>query len=145
MLGWNCGFNHDGELGADIFGHGSTSWSTRRATWQYWIAGWFSIYPWHTSNVGFCIHENEYSIVSKQWHQQNLNCAQEQKICVLGWQVSKATEHITAGTTALVNSKKLQRKTRKYMCLAIILLLVTATIIVLVVVQPWKKKSWSER
>ncbi len=22
---WNCGFNHDGELGADIFGHGSTS------------------------------------------------------------------------------------------------------------------------
>ncbi|KAH9561887.1 hypothetical protein CY35_05G045100 [Sphagnum magellanicum] len=52
-----------------------------------------------------------------------------------------ATEHITAGTTALVKSKKLQRKTRKCMCLAIILLLVTATIIVLVVVQPWKKKS----
>ncbi|CAM6026204.1 unnamed protein product [Sphagnum balticum] len=55
-------------------------------------------------------------------------------------QVSKATEHITAGTTALVKSKKLQRKTRKCMCLAIILLLVTATIIALVVVKPWKKK-----
>lgn len=54
------------------------------------------------------------------------------------WQVGKAVEHIAAGTTALQKAKTLQRSTRKCMCIAIIILLVTAAIIVVAVVQPWK-------
>lgn len=53
-------------------------------------------------------------------------------------QVSKAVEHVAAGTSALQKAKTLQRGTRKCTCVAIFLLLVTAIIVLLAVIQPWK-------
>ncbi|EFJ12216.1 hypothetical protein SELMODRAFT_124666, partial [Selaginella moellendorffii] len=53
-------------------------------------------------------------------------------------QVSKAVDHVQTGTAALEKVKKLQRGTRKCMCVGIILLLVIVIIIVVAVIQPWK-------
>ncbi|OAE31831.1 hypothetical protein AXG93_1838s1410 [Marchantia polymorpha subsp. ruderalis] len=53
-------------------------------------------------------------------------------------QVSKAVTYVQEGTVALQTAKKLQRGTRKCMCIAIILLLIIIIIIVVAVVQPWK-------
>ncbi|KAJ7551641.1 hypothetical protein O6H91_06G022800 [Diphasiastrum complanatum] len=56
-------------------------------------------------------------------------------------QVSKAVDHVQSGTAALQKVKKLQRGTRKWMCIAIILLLIIIAIIVVAVLQPWKNKN----
>lgn len=56
-------------------------------------------------------------------------------------QVGKAVEHVAAGTAQLQKAKTLRRGTRKCMCIAIILLLLTALILILAVVQPWKKAT----
>ncbi|KAL2613078.1 hypothetical protein R1flu_024770 [Riccia fluitans] len=56
-------------------------------------------------------------------------------------QVSKAVDHVQQGTVALQTAKKLQRGTRRCMCIAIILLLIIIIIIVVAVVQPWKSKK----
>lgn len=53
-------------------------------------------------------------------------------------QVSNAVDHVQSGTTALQNAKKLQKKTRKWTCIAIIILLIIIAIIVVGVIQPWK-------
>ncbi|KAL0328031.1 UNVERIFIED_CONTAM: syntaxin [Sesamum calycinum] len=53
-------------------------------------------------------------------------------------QVSNAVDHVQSGTTALQNAKKLQKNSRKWMCIAIIILLVIVAIIVFGVLQPWK-------
>ncbi|ONM51489.1 Syntaxin 132 [Zea mays] len=53
--------------------------------------------------------------------------------------VSNATNHIQQGVSALQNAKKLQKNSRKWMCYAIILLLVIVAVIVVAVIQPWKK------
>uniref|UniRef100_A0A5B7AVN8 t-SNARE coiled-coil homology domain-containing protein n=1 Tax=Davidia involucrata TaxID=16924 RepID=A0A5B7AVN8_DAVIN len=53
-------------------------------------------------------------------------------------QVSNAVDHVQSGTTALQNAKKLQRNTRKWTCIAIIILLIIVAVIVLGVIQPWK-------
>jgi len=55
-------------------------------------------------------------------------------------QVSNAVDHVQSGTTALQTAKKLQRNSRKWMCIAIIILLVIVGIIV-GVLQPWKSKN----
>ncbi|KAI3465638.1 hypothetical protein Pfo_022301 [Paulownia fortunei] len=54
-------------------------------------------------------------------------------------QVSNAVDHVQSGTTALENAKKLQKNSRKWMCIAIIILLIIVAIIVVGVLQPWKK------
>ncbi|VAI52285.1 unnamed protein product [Triticum turgidum subsp. durum] len=54
--------------------------------------------------------------------------------------VSNATNHIQQGVGALQKAKALQKNSRKWMCYAIILLLVVVAIVVLGVIQPWKKK-----
>eukprot|EP00245_Coleochaete_scutata_P007498 TRINITY_DN22921_c0_g1_i1.p1 TRINITY_DN22921_c0_g1~~TRINITY_DN22921_c0_g1_i1.p1 ORF type:complete len:313 (-),score=104.54 TRINITY_DN22921_c0_g1_i1:834-1772(-) len=54
-------------------------------------------------------------------------------------QVGKAVEHIQSGTKALVSAKKLQKSTRKWMCIAIIILLIVIAVVVVGVVRPWKK------
>lgn len=56
-------------------------------------------------------------------------------------QVSNAVDHVQSGTTALQAAKKLQRNSRKWMCIAIIILLVIVGIIVVGVIQPWKSKN----
>uniref|UniRef100_A0A0D6R317 t-SNARE coiled-coil homology domain-containing protein n=1 Tax=Araucaria cunninghamii TaxID=56994 RepID=A0A0D6R317_ARACU len=54
-------------------------------------------------------------------------------------QVSNAVDHVQSGTVALQKAKSLQRSSRKWMCIAIIILLIIVAII-LVAVKPWKGK-----
>ncbi|XP_015581196.1 syntaxin-132 isoform X2 [Ricinus communis] len=54
-------------------------------------------------------------------------------------QVTNAVDHVQNGTEALRTAKSLQRKSRKCMMIAIILLLIIALIIVLSILKPWKK------
>lgn len=44
-------------------------------------------------------------------------------------QVAKSVEYVQAGTTHLVAAKRLQKNTRKWMCVALILLLIIAAAI----------------
>ncbi|XP_030544300.1 syntaxin-132-like [Rhodamnia argentea] len=54
-------------------------------------------------------------------------------------QVTNAVDHVNMGTDALNTAKNLQKKSRKCMTIAIILLLVIAIIIILSILKPWKK------
>ncbi|XP_030459608.1 syntaxin-132-like [Syzygium oleosum] len=54
-------------------------------------------------------------------------------------QVTNAVDHVNMGTDALNTAKNLQKKSRKCMAIAIILLLVIAIILILSIVKPWKK------
>lgn len=67
-------------------------------------------------------------------------------LCVNGniVQVANAVNHVQSGTTALQNAKKLQKNSRKWMCIAIIILLIIIAVIVIGVVKPWKssKGAW---
>lgn len=54
-------------------------------------------------------------------------------------QVANATDHVKSGNDALHTAKSLQKKSRKCMMIAIILVLLIAIFIVLGVVKPWKK------
>ncbi|KAJ9176923.1 hypothetical protein P3X46_012184 [Hevea brasiliensis] len=56
-------------------------------------------------------------------------------------QVANAVNHVQSGTTALQNAKKLQKNSRKWMCIAIIILLLIVAVIVIGVVQPWKNSK----
>ncbi|KAJ4730014.1 putative Syntaxin [Melia azedarach] len=53
-------------------------------------------------------------------------------------QVSNAVTSVQSGTTALQNAKKLQKNSRKWMCIAIIILLLIVAVIVIGVIKPWK-------
>ncbi|KAG2371615.1 Syntaxin-132 protein [Vigna angularis] len=53
-------------------------------------------------------------------------------------QVNNAVDHVQRGTSALQNAKKLQKNSRKWMCIAIIILLIIVAIIVVGVLKPWK-------
>ncbi|KAG6494646.1 hypothetical protein ZIOFF_042406 [Zingiber officinale] len=54
-------------------------------------------------------------------------------------QVSSAVDHVQSGTVALQKAKKLQKNSRKWMCIAIIILLLIVVIIVVAVIKPWGK------
>uniref|UniRef100_A0A0C9RQX8 TSA: Wollemia nobilis Ref_Wollemi_Transcript_22028_1300 transcribed RNA sequence n=1 Tax=Wollemia nobilis TaxID=56998 RepID=A0A0C9RQX8_9CONI len=56
-------------------------------------------------------------------------------------QVSNAVDHVQSGTVALQKAKSLQRSSRKWMCIAIIILLIIVAIIVVAVIKPWKSKQ----
>ncbi|KAJ4721271.1 putative Syntaxin [Melia azedarach] len=56
-------------------------------------------------------------------------------------QVSSAVDHVQSGNTALQKAKKLQRNSRKWMCIAIIILLIIVVIIVVAVIKPWNNKK----
>ncbi|EXC23124.1 Putative syntaxin-131 [Morus notabilis] len=53
-------------------------------------------------------------------------------------QVTNAVDHVQRGNTVLQNAKKLQRNSRKWMCIAIIILLIIVAVIVVGVLKPWK-------
>ncbi|KAL8506748.1 hypothetical protein ACS0TY_017591 [Phlomoides rotata] len=53
-------------------------------------------------------------------------------------QVSNAVDHVQSGTASLQIAKKLQKNSRKCMCIAIIILLIIVAITVLGVLRPWK-------
>jgi len=55
--------------------------------------------------------------------------------------VSSAVDHVQQGNTALQKAKKLQKNSRKWMCFAIIILLVVAAVIVVGVFKPWKSNK----
>ncbi|XP_044497975.1 syntaxin-132-like [Mangifera indica] len=52
-------------------------------------------------------------------------------------QVSRAVDHVQSGNTALQKAKKLQKSSRKWMCIAILILLIIVAIIVVSVIKPW--------
>ncbi|XP_019427616.1 PREDICTED: syntaxin-132-like [Lupinus angustifolius] len=56
-------------------------------------------------------------------------------------QVSSAVDHVQQGNNALQKAKKLQRNSRKWMCIAIIILLIIVVIIVVAVIKPWGDKK----
>ncbi|XP_010909353.1 syntaxin-132 [Elaeis guineensis] len=56
-------------------------------------------------------------------------------------QVSNAVDHVQSGTVALQKAKKLQKNSRKWMCIAIIILLLIVVIIVVAVIKPWSKNK----
>lgn len=56
-------------------------------------------------------------------------------------QVSNAVDHVQSGTVALQKAKTLQRNSRKWMCIAIIILLIIVAVIVVGVIKPWKTKQ----
>ncbi|PON68750.1 t-SNARE [Parasponia andersonii] len=64
--------------------------------------------------------------------------AQGQIIDNIEIQVTNAADHVQRGNTALSNAKKLQKNSRKWTCIAIIILLLIIAITVLGVLQPWK-------
>lgn len=47
-------------------------------------------------------------------------------------------DYVKGGTEALQDAKQLQKNTRKWMCCAIMIMLIVALVIVLAVVRPWK-------
>ncbi|GMJ04552.1 syntaxin of plants 131 [Hibiscus trionum] len=53
-------------------------------------------------------------------------------------QVSTAVSNVQSGTVALQNAKKRRKSTRKWMCFAILILLIIVAIIVVGVLKPWK-------
>ncbi|XVF42570.1 hypothetical protein PTKIN_Ptkin01aG0374200 [Pterospermum kingtungense] len=56
-------------------------------------------------------------------------------------QVSTAVDHVQSGNTALQKAKKLQKNSRKWMCIAIIILLLIVVIIVVAVIKPWSSNK----
>ncbi|XP_022718870.1 syntaxin-132-like [Durio zibethinus] len=56
-------------------------------------------------------------------------------------QVSSAVDHVQSGNTALQKAKKLQKNSRKWMCIAIIILLLIVVIIVVAVIKPWSSNK----
>ncbi|KAK9123006.1 hypothetical protein Sjap_012608 [Stephania japonica] len=56
-------------------------------------------------------------------------------------QVSSAVDHVQSGNVALQKAKSLQRNSRKWMCIAIMILLLIVAIIVVAVIKPWQKKG----
>ncbi|KAK6126541.1 hypothetical protein DH2020_039709 [Rehmannia glutinosa] len=56
-------------------------------------------------------------------------------------QVSSAVDHVQSGNTALQKAKSLQRNSRKWMCIAILILLIIVAIIVVGVLKPWQNKN----
>ena len=59
-------------------------------------------------------------------------------------QVTNSVAHVQSGTTALQTAKRLQKNSRKCMCIAIILLLIIIAVVVLAVLKPWNsgKGAW---
>ncbi|GLC44001.1 hypothetical protein PLESTB_000218600 [Pleodorina starrii] len=53
-------------------------------------------------------------------------------------QVARSVDYVKGGTEALQDAKQLQKNTRKWMCCAIMIMLIVALVIVLAVVRPWR-------
>lgn len=56
-------------------------------------------------------------------------------------QVSSAVDHVNLGNTDLQRAKSLQKSSRKWMCIAIIILLIIVAVIVVGVLKPWQSKN----
>lgn len=56
-------------------------------------------------------------------------------------QVSNAVDHVQSGNVALQKAKTLQKNSRKWMCIAILILLIIVAIIVVGVLKPWQNNK----
>ncbi|KAD3337423.1 hypothetical protein E3N88_32943 [Mikania micrantha] len=56
-------------------------------------------------------------------------------------QVSSAVDHVQDGNKALHKAKSLQKNSRKWMCIAILILLIIIAVVVVGVLKPWKSGS----
>ncbi|CAJ1948017.1 unnamed protein product [Sphenostylis stenocarpa] len=56
-------------------------------------------------------------------------------------QVSSAVDHVQQGNNALLQAKKHQKSSRKWMCVAIMILLIFVIITVVSVIKPWIRKN----
>ncbi|KAL2481785.1 putative Syntaxin [Abeliophyllum distichum] len=55
--------------------------------------------------------------------------------------VSSAVDHVQSGNVALQKAKSLQKNSRKWMCIAILILLIIVAIVVVGVLKPWKSNK----
>ncbi|KAL4572171.1 hypothetical protein LXL04_018940 [Taraxacum kok-saghyz] len=53
-------------------------------------------------------------------------------------EVSSAVDHVQDGNKALYKAKSLQKNSRKWMCIAILILLIIIAVVVVGVLKPWK-------
>ncbi|DBA73303.1 hypothetical protein WJX77_008885 [Trebouxia sp. C0004] len=53
-------------------------------------------------------------------------------------QVGKARDHVESGVNELVQAKKYQKNTRKWMCCGLVVLLIIIAVIVVVAIRPWR-------
>ncbi|KAL3134903.1 hypothetical protein ABBQ32_007869 [Trebouxia sp. C0010 RCD-2024] len=53
-------------------------------------------------------------------------------------QVGKARDHVESGVNELVQAKKYQKSTRKWMCCGLVILLIIIAVIVVVAIRPWR-------
>ncbi|KAK9827828.1 hypothetical protein WJX74_004330 [Apatococcus lobatus] len=65
--------------------------------------------------------------------------AQGEQLDNIEAQVAKSVEYVQQGTTALVDAKRLHKNTRKWLCIALIVVAVIVAIVIVVAIQPWKK------
>ncbi|KAH7661607.1 SNARE fusion complex domain-containing protein [Dioscorea alata] len=65
--------------------------------------------------------------------------AQGDMLDIIESQVSSAVNYVQTGSAALQKAKKLQKNSRKWMCIAIFILLAIVVIIVVAVLKPWSK------
>ncbi|KZV28401.1 syntaxin-132-like [Dorcoceras hygrometricum] len=56
-------------------------------------------------------------------------------------QVSSAVDHVQSGNKALQRAKSLQKSSRKWMCIAILILLIMVAIVVVGVLKPWQENA----
>ncbi|KAL3642789.1 hypothetical protein CASFOL_013604 [Castilleja foliolosa] len=56
-------------------------------------------------------------------------------------QVTSAVDHVDRGTKALQRAKSLQKNSRKWMCFAILIVLILVAIILVNVLKPWQTKN----
>ena len=52
--------------------------------------------------------------------------------------MSSAVDHVQDGNKALYKAKSLQKNSRKWMCIAIIILLIIIGVVIVGVLKPWK-------
>ena len=53
-------------------------------------------------------------------------------------QVARAKDHVESGVSHLVEAKRMQKRTRRLMCCALVTLLVIVAVIVLAILKPWQ-------
>ncbi|KAJ0480730.1 putative target SNARE coiled-coil domain, syntaxin domain, syntaxin/epimorphin [Helianthus annuus] len=55
--------------------------------------------------------------------------------------VSSAVDHVQSANKALQKTKKLQKNTRKWICVSIMVLLIVISVVLVVVVKPWQSNK----
>ncbi|CAH1446075.1 unnamed protein product [Lactuca virosa] len=69
--------------------------------------------------------------------------AQEEMLDNTETQVSSAVDHVQDGNKALYKAKSPQKNSRKWMCIAILILLIIIAVVVVGVLKPWKSGNGS--